>query len=83
MITPHGAVLAGEPMSAALTEDNVARDYILFCEASVICSPDNANLLKISKAEGKSYHHSSSHPVAFQDHPLPCLQLPALYVMHI
>jgi hypothetical protein len=40
VIASHAAVVAGEPFGAALAEDDVARDYVLFCfcSLSVLCS---------------------------------------------
>ena len=31
VVAAHGAVVAGKPFRAALAEDDVARDYVLFC----------------------------------------------------
>lgn len=44
VIATDGTVLAGEPVSSALTEDDVARDNILLCPPGYQCLSLEANV---------------------------------------
>jgi hypothetical protein len=62
VITTKFAVLAGEPMRAALAEDDVARNHVLSCMSPSACSPPTV------LRECRPYLHSSLLPIAFLAH---------------